>query len=69
LSYLADVLQENIVQLCPCNADSVEVILEGTWLTSDIEGEVTIFVAALSKSAELLLHQLSQSEQFCQLGV
>ncbi|WP_193196892.1 alr0857 family protein [Nostoc sp. MG11] len=65
LPHLADVAQENIVELCSCDADLVEVILKGTWLTSDTDNEVGIFVTALSKSAELLLNQLSQSEQFC----
>ncbi|MBE9035762.1 alr0857 family protein [aff. Roholtiella sp. LEGE 12411] len=69
LPYLADVAQEHVVQLCSCDADSVEVILKGTWLTSDADSEVGIFVTALSESAELLLNHLSQSEQFCQLGV
>ncbi len=65
LSHLADVAQEHVVQLCPCDADLVEVILKGTWVTSDAESETGIFITALSKSAELLLHNLSQTEQFC----
>jgi hypothetical protein len=65
LSHLADVAQGNIVKLCLCDTDSVEVILQGTWLTSDTESETGIFVTALDESAELLIYQLSQSKQFC----
>ncbi|MBW4562380.1 MAG: hypothetical protein KME32_14750 [Mojavia pulchra JT2-VF2] len=65
LTDLKKLNQENILELCPCDASSIEVILKGTWLTSDTESESGIFVTALSKSAELLLHQLSKAEQLC----
>lgn len=59
------VAKENFVELCRCDAESVEVVLKGIWLTSDTESEAGVFVTALSKSAELLLQQLSQCERFC----
>ncbi|WP_341526824.1 alr0857 family protein [Nostoc sp. UHCC 0302] len=65
LSHLANLAQGNIVKLSLCDTDSVEVILQGTWLTSDTESETGIFVTALNESTELLLYQLSQTKQFC----
>lgn len=57
--------QENILEICPCDASNVEVVLKGTWITLQLESEAGIFVTALSKPAELLLQQLSQTEQLC----
>ncbi|MDZ8053219.1 MAG: alr0857 family protein [Aulosira sp. ZfuVER01] len=67
-SHLADLKklnQANILEICPCDASAVEVILKGTWITSNSESATGIFVTVLSKSAELLLETLSQTEQFC----
>ncbi len=57
--------QDNILEICPCDAATVEVVLKGTWISSHQQSETGIFVTALSKSAELLLQQLSQTEKFC----
>lgn len=68
ISHQADlekVAKENSVELCCCDAEFVEVILKGTWLTSDAESEVGVFVTVLNKSAELLFQRLSQSKRFC----
>ncbi|MUH01762.1 hypothetical protein F7734_59710 [Scytonema sp. UIC 10036] len=53
-------IQEDSVKFYPCDTDFVEVVLKGLWLTSDVESETGVFVAALSPSVELLLQQLSQ---------
>ncbi|AFY30528.1 alr0857 family protein [Calothrix sp. PCC 7507] len=68
LSDLADLEKlapANMIELCPCDASWVEVILKGIWLTSDANSEVGVFVTSLSKAAELLLEKIAQSEQFC----
>lgn len=62
---LQNLVSANMIELCPCDASWVEVILKGIWLTSDINSEVGVFVTSLSKAAELLLYQISQSQQFC----
>jgi hypothetical protein len=59
---------ENIVEICRCDAEYVEVILKGTWLTSNLKSHTGIFVTTLSLSVELLLQQL-QNEQFSQQSV
>lgn len=65
LADLEKVAEENSVKLYLCDAEYVEVALRGLWLTSDAESETGVFVTALLPSTELLLLQLSQSEQFC----
>ena len=57
--------QANILEICPCDASTVEVILKGTWVTSHQDSEVGVFVTSLSKSAELLLERLAKTEEFC----
>jgi hypothetical protein len=67
-SHLADLEQlnqANILEICLCDASTVEVILKGTWITSDQESEAGVFVTSMSKGAELLLERLAQTEQFC----
>jgi hypothetical protein len=54
---------ENIVEICRCDGEYVEVILKGTWLTSHAESNTGIFVTVLSSSVELLFQQL-HNEQF-----
>lgn len=57
--------QENILEICPCDASSTEVILKGTWLTSDLDSATGIFVTKLSQSAELLLQRFYKTQQNC----
>ncbi|MGH1395589.1 MAG: alr0857 family protein [Trichormus sp.] len=63
IAHLKQLSQENILEICPCDASSAEIILNGTWLTSDLDSATGIFVTKLSQSAELLLKSLSQTQQ------
>ncbi len=68
LFHLADLetlASANIIELCPGDTSCIEVILKGIWLTSDVNNEAGVFVTSLSKSAELLLYKISQSDRFC----
>ncbi|MBD2213677.1 hypothetical protein H6G27_27990 [Nostoc linckia FACHB-104] len=67
LEELEKLNQANILEICPCDADAVEVVLKGTWIASNQESEVGIFVTSLDKSAALLLEQLAQTKQFMPL--
>ncbi|KAF3884826.1 MULTISPECIES: alr0857 family protein [Nostocales] len=58
-------IQEDSIKIYPCDADFVEVVLKGLWVTSDVESETGVFVAALSPSTELLLQRLSQLSVTC----
>lgn len=65
--YLADLCQENRVEICLCDAEFVEVTLKGMWLTSDAESDAGVFVTALSEYAEFLLYEFYQYQQFCRV--
>lgn len=60
---LKQLSQENILEICPCDASSVEIILKGTWITSNLESATGIFVTNLSQLAELLLQNLFKTQQ------
>lgn len=51
------------IALCVCDAEYVEVCLQGTWLTGDPQGEEGIFVAAMSDRAEFFVFSLWQESQ------
>lgn len=55
---------ENIVEFCRCDAESVEVVLKGIWVTSEVESETGVFVTELEESNEYLLQNLFNCE-FC----
>ncbi|NET56063.1 MAG: hypothetical protein F6K47_07785 [Symploca sp. SIO2E6] len=56
------VLEETIA-LCLCDADYVEVSLQGTWLSSDPDSEEGIFVTVMSHAVEFFLLKLWQEAQ------
>lgn len=51
------------ISLCVCDAEYVEVCLQGTWVTSNPEGEEGIFVTAMSDRAEFFVFSLWQESQ------
>lgn len=53
---------ENIVEFCRCDAANVEVVLKGTWLTSQVESETGIFVTEIGEYTELLLNKMFNYE-------
>jgi len=53
----------DIIALCACDAEYVEVILKGTWLASDLESAEGVFVAVLSHSSEFFLLKLWHEAQ------
>jgi hypothetical protein len=57
-------MEEDTLSVSPCDADSVEIGLEGTWLTSNSENEEGLFVCVLGESTELFLYQLWQTAQY-----
>jgi hypothetical protein len=65
LPYLADLqklAQQNpdILDICPCDGQSVEVSLQGTWLTSAPDDEGGVFVCLMGEHAEFFLEKLWQ---------
>lgn len=71
LSSLADLenalLEENpeFITLSVCDDESIEVSLEGTWVTSDVESEEGIFVTTMSYGAEFFLYKIWQEANTC----
>lgn len=56
---------ENILEFCRCDAESVEVVLKGIWLTSEIESETGVFVTELDKYTEYLLQKMFDCKLLC----
>lgn len=54
---------DNEITLCGCDAEYLEVCLEGIWLASSTETEQGIFVTTLSYTIEFLLFKLWQESQ------
>lgn len=66
LDLLADEVRRqgtDAITLCACDAEYVEVSLQGTWLASDAEGAEGVFVAVMSHSTEFFLFKLWQEAQ------
>ena len=51
------------IALEKCDADYVEICLQGSWLASDTENDAGVFVTSLSYAIELLLFHLWQESQ------
>ncbi|MDJ0599533.1 MAG: hypothetical protein QNJ37_11905 [Crocosphaera sp.] len=51
---------EEIVEVYRCDDEAMEVVLEGTWLGSDVASEEGIFVCRLSDRLESLLYHIWQ---------
>ena len=62
---LQNLVAANILELCHCDTNFVEITLKGTWLTSYIESDVGIFVTELEPSIESLFLELEPVSQLC----
>ena len=51
------------IALCICDAEYVEVCLQGTWIADAAQSEEGIFVVAMSDRAEFFLFSLWQESQ------
>lgn len=63
LSAIALKLSPEILRLDICDSEWVEVILRGTWITSEAEGAEGIFAVDLEASAERCLFELWRRSQ------
>ena len=54
---------EDAIALSVCDAEYIEVSLQGTWMTSDAEGSEGIFVTSMSYGVEFFLFKLWQESQ------
>ena len=65
LTEFEKVNSENVVEFCRCDAESVEVVLKGIWLTSEVASETGIFVTEFDDSTEFIFHKMFKCELFC----
>ncbi|QSJ18361.1 hypothetical protein JYQ62_05995 [Nostoc sp. UHCC 0702] len=54
-----------IIDLCACDSEYMEVTLRGSWLSDGSEDAVGVFVTSMSDRAEFLLQKLWQEAQVC----
>ncbi|MDF5708639.1 MAG: hypothetical protein PUP90_13365 [Nostoc sp. S4] len=54
-----------IIALCVCDSEYVEITLRGSWLSDGSEDAVGVFVTTMSDRAEFFLHKLWQEAQAC----
>ncbi|MEH2254671.1 alr0857 family protein [Nostoc sp.] len=54
-----------IIALCACDAEYMEVTLRGSWLSTSSKDSVGVFVTTMSDRAEFFLHKLWQEAQSC----
>ncbi|MEH2208867.1 MAG: alr0857 family protein [Nostoc sp.] len=54
-----------IIALCACDAEYMEVTLRGSWLSGSSKDSVGVFVTTISDRAEFFLHKLWQEAQSC----
>lgn len=52
-----------IIALCSCDSDYIEVSLRGSWLSDGSEDADGVFVTAMSDRSEFFLHKLWQQAQ------
>lgn len=52
-----------IIALCACDAEFLEVTLYGSWLSNSSEDAVGVFVTTMSDRTEFFLHKLWQESQ------
>ncbi|MEM8778495.1 MAG: alr0857 family protein [Cyanobacteria bacterium P01_G01_bin.49] len=60
---IADTEIGEILEITRCDEHSWEIVLQGTWLASDIASEEGLFVCRLSDRAEFFLDKLWQETQ------
>ncbi|GFE70390.1 alr0857 family protein [Chroococcus sp. FPU101] len=55
---------EDTLSVSQCDAELVEISLEGTWLTSDVESDEGLFVCVMDEYTESFLYQLWKNAQY-----
>jgi hypothetical protein len=65
LQAAAQLERNDAIALAVCDAEYIEVSLQGTWLAADGESEEGVFVVALSERTEFFLFKLWQETLAC----
>ncbi|AFY53927.1 hypothetical protein Riv7116_1362 [Rivularia sp. PCC 7116] len=64
IAQVENIQDANVVEFCRCDAKSLEVVLKGIWLTSELESETGVFVTKLKDDTEYLLQNMFEPK-FC----
>lgn len=54
---------EDAIALSICDAEYIEVSLQGTWMTSESDGETGVFVTSMNYNVEFFLLKLWEESQ------
>ncbi|OCQ97155.1 hypothetical protein BCD64_16385 [Nostoc sp. MBR 210] len=54
-----------VIALCVCDSEYVEVTLRGSWLSNGAEDSVGVFITTMSDRTEFFLQKLWQEAQAC----
>lgn len=54
-----------LIDVCDCDFEFVEVTLRGTWISSSSEAEEGVFIVVMSDRTEFILAKLWQEAQAC----
>lgn len=60
---LAELEAKKQITITPCDAEYLEIVLPGTWVTSNEDSEEGIFVCDLHHSSESFLYRIWQESQ------
>ena len=63
LGELAKLEAQNLIDIAPCDEEYFEVVLSGTWVTSNENSEQGIFVCDFNRHSEYFLYQMWQESQ------
>ncbi|BAZ37964.1 hypothetical protein NIES4101_38930 [Calothrix sp. NIES-4101] len=66
LKRLAICGDREIITVCLCDSEYIEVTLHGSWISSACEDANGVFVTRMSDRTEFFLHKLWQEAQVCQ---
>ncbi len=62
---IPNIWNREIIALCACDTEYMEVTLRGSWLSDSYKDAVGVFVTTMSDRAEFFLHKLWQEAQAC----
>ena len=60
---LAELAAKEKIEVSPCDAEYIEVVLPGTWVTSHEDSEEGIFICELTHSSESFIYRMWQESQ------
>jgi hypothetical protein len=63
LNHFIEIIDDKIIELVKIDEESTEVILQGVWVTSNLESDEGIFVTEMNERAEFFLSEVFLEDQ------